>query len=111
MAFNGEGAVQLWLNYNGSNNSINDDYNVSSVTDEATGQYTVNSTSGTFSNSNYAIVTGGVHTSGVVLSRPVLRDPSQVTKNTSSFRAEVFNSAGAYVDTNTLSYVCFGDVW
>ena len=109
MAFNGEGAVQLWLNYNGTTNSILDDYNVSSVTDESTGSYTVNITSGTFDNSNYAIVFGGVHTSGVVISRPVLRDPSQVGKGTASFRLEVKNTAGAAVDTNTVSLACFGD--
>tara|TARA_R100000152_G_C6648865_1_gene91048 strand:+ start:72 stop:407 length:336 start_codon:yes stop_codon:yes gene_type:complete len=109
MAFNGTGAVQLWLNYNGSTNSILDDHNVSSVTDEGTGSYTINITSSTFDNSNYATVLGGIHTSGIVLSRPVIRDPAQVTKNTSSFRIEVYNSAGASVDTNTVSVICCGD--
>tara|TARA_R100000329_G_scaffold86487_1_gene72945 strand:- start:53 stop:388 length:336 start_codon:yes stop_codon:yes gene_type:complete len=109
MAFNGTGANQLWLNYNGSTNSILDDYNVSSVGDNGNGSYTVNISSGTFDNSNYSIVFGGVHTSGVVISRPVLRDGAQVTKDTSSFRLEVFNTGGAYVDTNFVSVACFGD--
>ena len=103
-----QGRAKLWINYNGTTNSILDDFNVSSVGDEGNGQYTINIDSGAFANANYAIVTGGVHTSGVVISRPVLRDPAQVTKNTSSFRAEVFNSAGAYVDTNRVDVACFG---
>ena len=104
-----QGRAKVWLNYNGQTNTVLDDFNVSSVGDDGTGLYTVNLDSGAVANANYAIVFGGIHTSGVVLSRVVLRDPSQVTKNTSSFRLEVFNSAGANVDTNSCSLACFGD--
>ena len=104
-----QGRAKVWLNYNGSTNTILDDFNVSSVGDDGTGLYTVNLSSGAVANSNYAIVFGGIHTSGVVLSRAVLRDPGQITKNTSSFRLEVYNSGGAAVDTNSCSLACFGD--
>ena len=104
-----QGRAKAWLNYNGSTNSILDDHGVSSVGDNGNGSYTVNFDAGALANNNYAVITGGVHTSGVVISRPVLRDPAQVTKNSSSFRLEVFNTAGAFVDTNTVSMACFGD--
>jgi hypothetical protein len=98
---------KLWLDYNGSTNTILDDFNVSTVGDEGSGQYTVN-WSNSAASVNYCTVFGGIHTSGIVLSRPVIRDPGQVTKSTSSFRLEVFNSAGAYVDTNRVNVACFG---
>tara|TARA_R100000388_G_scaffold11443_1_gene9542 strand:- start:156 stop:542 length:387 start_codon:yes stop_codon:yes gene_type:complete len=104
-----QGRAKLWLNYNGSTNAILDDFNVSTVGDEGTGSYTINITSGAFANLNFATVFGGVHTSGVALTFPVLRDPSQVTKNTSSFRIEIFNSGNVQVDTTTVSVACFGD--
>ena len=99
---------KLWLDYNGSTNSILGSFNVSSVTDNGTGLYTVN-WSNSAANVNYCTVFGGIHTSGIVLSRPVIRDPGQVTKSTSSFRLEVFNSAGSNVDTNRVDVACFGD--
>tara|TARA_R100000329_G_scaffold54560_1_gene49755 strand:- start:84 stop:467 length:384 start_codon:yes stop_codon:yes gene_type:complete len=103
-----QGRAKAWLDYNGSTNTILNDFNVSTVGDEGSGQYTVNfSTSA--ANVNYCTVFGGIHTSGIVLSRPVIRDPGQVTKGTSSFRLEVFNTAGAYVDTNRVDVAVFGD--
>ena len=43
--------------------TISDSSNVSSITDNTTGDYTVNFTGGTFSNANYACVFGGQRTS------------------------------------------------
>ena len=103
-----QGRAKLWLGYNGSTNTILNDFNVSTVGDEGTGLYTVNwSTSA--ANVNYCPVFGSIHTSGIVLSRAAIRDPGQVTKGTSSFRLEVFNTAGANVDVNRVNVACFGD--
>tara|TARA_R100000388_G_C7144832_1_gene111728 strand:+ start:24 stop:416 length:393 start_codon:yes stop_codon:yes gene_type:complete len=98
---------KLWLDYNGSTNTILDDFNVSTVGDDGTGLYTVN-WSNSAANVNYCPVFGSIHTSGVVLSRGAIRDPGQVTKSTSSFRLEVFNTAGANVDVNRVNVACFG---
>ena len=103
-----QGRAKLWLDYNGSTNTILNDFNVSTVGDEGTGLYTINwSTSA--ANVNYCPVFGSIHTAGIVLSRAAIRDPGQVTKGTSSFRLEVFNTAGSNVDVNRVNVACFGD--
>ena len=103
-----QGRAKLWLDYNGSTNSILDSFNVSSVTDSGTGQYTVNWSSNA-ANGNYCTVFGAIHTQGVVISHPSIRDPGQVTKGTNSFRVDVLNSAGSFVDINRVDVACFGD--
>tara|TARA_Y100001937_G_scaffold91935_1_gene124439 strand:+ start:228 stop:614 length:387 start_codon:yes stop_codon:yes gene_type:complete len=104
-----QGRAKVWLNYNGSTNSIRDDLNVSSVTDNSTGNYTVNLDSGAVANTGYAVISGNVHTSGVVLGTVFLRDSGQVTKGTGSFQIEVFNSGNSHVDVNEVHVACFGD--
>ena len=52
MAYLGKNAVHAWLNYNGTNNSIRDDYNISSVSDNGTGFFTISFTDA-FANTNY----------------------------------------------------------
>ena len=43
MAFRGDNACHCWVNFNGTGTvAIRDSHNVSSVTDNGTGQYTVN---------------------------------------------------------------------
>ena len=50
--------AKAWVNWAGASGTINSSYNVSSVTRNSTGNYTVNFTSA-FANANYAIVYGG----------------------------------------------------
>ena len=42
MAYFGENSIHAWVNWNGTNNSIRDSYQVSSLTDNGTGDFTVN---------------------------------------------------------------------
>ena len=56
-----QSAAKAWLFYNGSGNSIRDSFNVASVTDNATGDFTKNMTS-SFGSANYTAV-GGTGTS------------------------------------------------
>jgi hypothetical protein len=53
-----KGSARAWVNWAGASGTINSSYNVSSVTRNSTGNYTVNFTSA-FANTNYAIVYGG----------------------------------------------------
>jgi len=46
--------IDGWVNYNGVSNTINNSYNVSSVTDNGTGDYSINWTTA-FANANYAV--------------------------------------------------------
>ena len=50
------GAAKVWVNFNGSTMGIFDSYNVSSLTDNGTGDYTINF-SITMPNNDYVLVT------------------------------------------------------
>jgi|TARA_R100000482_G_C5064715_1_gene118707 hypothetical protein len=57
-----QGRVKVWVNFDGSGTiSIRDSFNVSSVTDEGTGQYEINF-SNALGNANYAVATSGFNT-------------------------------------------------
>jgi len=56
---NVKGTATAWVNFNGVGTvAVRESYNVSSITDEATGRYTVNF-SNTLSTSGYAVFAGG----------------------------------------------------
>lgn len=52
------GIAKAWVNYNGTTQTIRGSFNVSSVTRNALGDYTVNFTA-SMPNANYAATTGG----------------------------------------------------
>ena len=47
-----QGSAKAWVNFNGTNSTIRGSYNVSSVTNNATGDFTINYTNA-FANTNY----------------------------------------------------------
>jgi hypothetical protein len=51
------GATRAWVNFNGTSFGINDSFNVSGMTDNSTGNYTV-TYSANFNNANNSPVTG-----------------------------------------------------
>jgi hypothetical protein len=53
-----QGSAKAWVNFNGTNASIRGSYNVSSVTRNGTGDYTVNYTNA-MPNTNYCVTTSG----------------------------------------------------
>jgi len=54
----GQQACKAWVNFNGSGTvAIRESYNVSSITDNGTGDYTINFTTAMV-NANYAVVSG-----------------------------------------------------
>jgi hypothetical protein len=54
-----QGSAKAWVNFNGTGTpAIRGSFNVSSITDLGTGQYTVNFTTA-MPNANYSAVTGG----------------------------------------------------
>ena len=102
-----QGRAKAWVNFNGTGTlAIRDSFNVSSVTDNATGQYTTNfSTS--FSNTNYA----AVYTISVTNSTSTHGYPYLSTFNTGSNKISVFSdsNSGAQVDKFFVCGVFFGD--
>ena len=54
-----QGRAKAWINFNGTGTvAIRDEFNISSITDNGTGLYTVNFTTA-MANANYAVVPGG----------------------------------------------------
>lgn len=59
-----QGSAKAWVNFNGTGTvAIRASYNVSSITDNGTGLYTINFTNA-FADANYAIVSSGVVVNG-----------------------------------------------
>lgn len=93
--------------------SIRDDFNVSTLTDNGTGDYTV-TWSNNFSNTNYTVVFGGYNT--YIGDGGWLTVCSQNSSNlwptnasTSSIRINCFNNAGSVQDQNCVMLAAFGN--
>ena len=78
-----QGRAKAWVHWDGSGTvSILDDFNVSSITDNATGDYTIN-LSNAMSNDNYAYVFGAQYNSNtremVIQVKPNTQSTSAIT--------------------------------
>ena len=104
-----QGRAKAWVNFQGTSTvSIRDDYNVSSITDHATGQYTVNLSSA-MGNSNYAF-------GGMVSSEGDTGHEGDVSKHggrnitTTSLPLRVTRSDNlSYIDKTYVTCLIFGD--
>jgi hypothetical protein len=52
------GIAKAWINFNGSTNAIRNSFNVSSITDNGTGQFTINFTTA-MADANYSVALTG----------------------------------------------------
>ena len=76
------GSAKMWVNLRGNTSALRDSFNVSSLTDSATGDFTFNFSS-SLSNSNYAsslLASGG--------DSSYMREAQHVTAATGSFRTK-----------------------
>ena len=98
--------VKAWVNFNGTGTvAIRDDFNVSSITDNGTGLYTVNFTTD-MANSNYAVVTGGTRE----LPENSRCFPANIDQiNTTSFDLSTHNDGSTSVDWEHVTSAVFGD--
>lgn len=100
------GAAKAWVNFNGTGTvAIRDDLNVSSITDNGTGLYTVNFTTA-LANANYAVVPGGSRDLPEV-SRCFPANIDQI--GTSSFDLSTHNDGSTSVDWELVTCAVFGD--
>ena len=100
--------AKAWVNFDGSGTvAIRDSFNVSSITDSATGTYVVN-ISNALSNSNYAVTANSLHLQGVYLAFPTLRDRDQQTRSTTQFQIDCLNNSATTVDGQELHIAIFG---
>jgi hypothetical protein len=99
------GIAKAWVNYNGVTQTINNSFNVSSVTYNGTGDYTVNFTTA-MPNANYAqAINAGV--SGATLGLDV-GNLGAIPPTTSAFRFCMRNSSsGSAINTTYTSVAIF----
>jgi len=96
------GIAKAWVKYNGSTQTINNSFNISSVTYNSAGVYTLNFTTA-MANSNY-VIAGSAGLWGTA-NTFVQANPS-LTSTTSVQVASVFNSG---VESNNFQVVVFGN--
>ena len=107
-----QGRAKVWCLYNGANNTVLDSFNTSSVTDNGTGDFTINfSTS--FSNANYAVgsSTAGSSNADAIVVSGRSGGTASSDKTASSLRFQVrYAPSNSLQDSDRVSYICFGDM-
>jgi len=99
--------AQAWVNFNGAGTlAIRDSYNVSSVTDNGTGDYTVNFSSN-LANANYAVAGMAQNEAGTDNTSVCVYDATVQT--TSAVRLIVIRHTSSITDSNYVNAVIFGD--
>jgi hypothetical protein len=86
------GIAKAWVNFNGTGTpSIRADYNVTTIGDNGTGDYTVNYETGVFSDTNYVIMGLG-YGGGVYRGYPIMGTSGtvDVTRTTTSTRFQMY---------------------
>lgn len=103
----GENLVaQAWVRFNGTGTvAINDSYNVSSITDNGTGDYTVNFASA-LANVNYAMATSCLNASAP---NTVVEQHGTPTRTTGVIRLYALVGSGTPTDFTGVSSIFFGD--
>ena len=104
-----QGRAKAWVNFKGTSTvTILDDFNVSTITDHATGQYTVNF-SNTMPNANYAF-TGVNSSDGDSGHESIVSQHGGTDPTTSALRVRVTKSNdNSYTDKNRTTVIIFGD--
>ena len=100
-----------WINFNGTNGSARSSYNISSVTRNGAGDYTINFSNNS-SDANYSAVgscVGGLSSYGNLYSAIVGYAGSDVPLATNSFRFLLRNYGGSNNDTTTVAMAVFGN--
>ena len=102
-----------WVNFNGTNGSIRSAYNVSGVTRNGAGDYTITFTTA-LSDTNYVVVganVGSLQSAGGIFSSIVgnVASGTDVPLSTGSFRCNQRNYGGSYTDTTVVALAVFGN--
>ena len=105
-----QGRAKAWVNFDGTGTvSIDDSFNVSSITDNSTGNYTINFTNA-MPNAEYAVV-GSVETTNATPVVVTTFGTSGNSRTTSGVRiaASYIQSSIQVVDAAECSVIVFGD--
>lgn len=97
-----QGSAKAWVNFNGTAATIRASYNVSSITRNGTGEYTVSFTNA-FADANYSYALSIGHTSGTV----VIKGTDSVPQTTTSLRTSVYSASWTNADSAYCYVACF----
>ena len=98
--------AKVWVNFNGTGTvAIGDSHNVSSITDNGTGDYSVNFTTA-MGNANYSCVTSAARTINNAFMSSIYYSSGLAT---GSARVRCWEDAGAAQDPNVYCVTIFGD--
>ena len=101
-----QGRAKSWVQFDGrSTPSIADSFNVSSITDNGTGDYDVNFSTN-MSNANYSVVTGANYLDSDSAGRvfAIVR-----TMATTDYQVKIFGDGGGSLDSQRIFGAVFGD--
>ena len=97
------GIAKAWVNFNGTGTpAIRDSFNVSSITDNGTGDYTINFTTA-FPDANYSLAGMGQTLAGSGTSVNIIAIKPSPNPSTTSVSIRCFDNGIGYVDS---PYVC-----
>ena len=100
-----QGSAKAWVNFNGTGTvAIRASFNVSSITDNGTGDYTVNFTSA-MTDANYSALALSNETSSGSVNGVIAR--AQGTALSSAFPMEIVNLSGTRFDSATVYVAVF----
>jgi len=98
--------TRAWVRWTGSTGAVVSSYNVSSVTRNSTGDYTVNYTTA-LADANYAVI--GMHAGDASYASYGVYIQQKSAPTTSSCAITTRSTAGTYVDPITVNLVIFGN--
>ena len=101
-----QGSAKAWCNFNGTGTvAIRNSFNVSSITDNGTGDYTFNLTNA-LPNANYVVV--GSAGGGTTSPNSYFTGPStSTTMSTTQFRFNIRNDTANLFDAETIMFSVF----
>jgi hypothetical protein len=103
-----QGGAKAWINFNGTGTpAITDSYNISSITDNGLGDYTINFTTA-FANANYVMV-GGQKAGGAANIGFVAENLDTVTHTASAHRIYTVDHTNNLIDSTINNAVWYGD--
>ena len=105
-----QGRAKVWVNFNGNSFGIRDSFNVGSVTDHGTGQYTVNFATN-MSNDDYCLTVSHSLNPHNSITHGTLYIYDESSQTTSGVRVHNCNNQGSSqtVDKNIVCVSIFGD--
>jgi len=101
-----QGSAKAWVNFAGSTGTIRASYNVSSVTRNATGDYTVNFTSA-LADANYAVAASTSWQSGTALNALAMDNTTSRTTTAIRLSATCYTTGPTAQDPTNVSLSVF----